>query len=145
MKLNQENAIAFAAKYHGEIVGKIEGNIRSTKTGKPYTAGYKIEIDGHMIHAYSFRVWHRKNEGISISDKELQLALDENALILKMKDGIEYVLDAETWQEWVEQDKSREVHTRFGHMENFIRKDNLRILNLNKYPLYRYYTKTDDE
>jgi len=139
MKLTEENSIAFAEKYGGKIVGKIDGNMRSKKTGKPYTAGYKIEIDGYMIHSYSIRVWHRKNQGISISDKELQLALDENALILKMKDGIEYVLNAELWDLWSHQDGTREVHTRFGHMENFIRKDNLHKLDLVNRKLSDYY------
>lgn len=138
MKLNEKVAIEFAEKYNGKVVGVIHGN-KILKSGEKSRAGYKVEIDNHMIHVYTLRTWHRNRKAISISTEQLELALDENALILMSYNGREYVCNAENWELWAKQDDNYDKHTRFGTREVFCKQEMLRILNLNKYKLAQYY------
>lgn len=138
MKENEIVATEFAEKYSGEVVGVIDGN-KILKSGKKSRAGYKVEIDGCMIHVYTLRTWHNNKKAISISTVQLQEALDDNALILMSFNRIEYVCHAQAWELWAKQDNNYDVHTRFGTTEVFCQKDMLRVLDLNKYKIHRYY------
>lgn len=138
MKPNERVATEFAEKYNGKIVGVIHGN-KILKSGEKSRAGYKVEIDGNMIHVYTIRTWHNNRKAISISTVQLQEALDENALILMSYNEIEYSCHSTMWESDARRLGNYDVHTRFGTKEVFQEKQRFRILDLDKYLIERYY------
>jgi len=138
MKPNEIMANEFAKKYNGKIAGIIHGN-KILKSGDKSRAGYKVEIDGLLIHTYLIKTWHNNKKAISISTLQLEEAVGDHALILMSYNGIEYVCHSTMWESDARSLGNYDVHTRFGTQEVFQERDRFRVLDLNKYELSRYY------
>lgn len=139
---NEKLAERFAEEHNGKIVGLTYGYLfRTLKAGETTRershAGVKILIDGHMIHHYTITTWFRKKEGISISVEQLQVALDENALILHDYLGTPYVVNAQSWELWAKRDDGYFIHPRFHKPEVSCLKKAHRVLDISK--LEEYY------
>ncbi len=128
----------FAKKYNGKIVGIIHGN-KILKSGEKSRAGYKVEIDGLLIHTYLIKTWHNNRKGISISTLQLEEAVGDNALILMSYFGAENVCHSTMWEDDAKAKGNYDVHSRFGTQEVFQDQARFRTLDLNKYELSRYY------
>jgi len=128
---NRMVAEHIARKYNGKVIGAIAGN-----KGR---AGYIVEVDDRRIHIYLINVWHRNRKSISINTQQLQKAVDDDALILMSYKGKEFVLHSTIWELWAKQDNSYDIHTKYGTTEVFCKTDYLRILDLDKIKLERYY------
>jgi hypothetical protein len=138
MKPNEKMANEFADKYNGKIVGIIHGN-KILKSGEKSRAGYKVEIDGLLVHTYLIKTWHINKKAISINTIQLEEAVGDHALILMSYNEIEYVAHSVNWEYWAKQEGNYDVHTRYGTREVFCKKDWFRILDLDKYKLQDYY------
>lgn len=121
----------FAKKYNGLVIGAIKGN-----KGR---AGYIIEINECSIHLYLINVWHNNKEAISINTEQLQLAIDDHALIVMSYQGREFVMHSVMWEMWAKQDNNYAVHNEFGTTEVFAKTDNFRILDLEAHKIEDYY------
>ena len=137
MKPNEIMANEFAKKYNGKIVGIIDGN-KILKSGEKSRAGYKVEIDGLLVHTYLIKTWHNNRKGISISTEQLEEAVGDNALILMSYFGAENVCHSTMWEADAKAKGNYDVHTRFGTKEVFQDQARFRILDLDKYELSRY-------
>ena len=144
MKANQKMAIEFAKKYNGKNAGIIHGN-KILKSGEKSRAGYKVKIDGLLVHTYLIKTWHNNRNAISISTIQLEEAVSDHALILMSYNKIEYVAHAINWEHWAKQDGNYDVHTRFGTQEVFCKKDSFRILDLDKHKIQDYYPNDDGD
>ena len=103
---NLQVAEDFAEKYGGIVIDEIKGN-----KGK---AGYITEIDGLKQYVFLINVWHQNRKGISINREQLEKALDDNALIVMIFQGREFVCNAENWEYWARIDNNVDEHPKFG-------------------------------
>ena len=133
---NKQAVQDFAIKYNGSIVDEIKGQAG--------IAGYVVELEGLKIHCYLINVWHNNKNAISMNTDQLQSAIDDNALILKLYHGREFVIHSINWDLWARQDNNYDKHPHFGTVEVFAKKDNFRILDLNKHKLIDYYPEGAD-
>lgn len=137
---NEKLARTFAEENGGKLVGITYGYLLR-KSGERSHSGVKIDIDGHRIHHYFSRVWHRNKQAISVSEEQLQLALDENALIIINHLGHLKCANAVSWELWANQDKNYELHRRYHKKEIYCQIDMLRPFDINK--LEQYYDDYD--
>ncbi len=147
-KLSRNRIVAdnFAKKYNGSVVGAIlgnEGHLNSQTVGKRGRAGYIVEIENYKVHIYLINTWHNNRKSISINTEQLQLALDDHALILMSYHGKEFVAHSVNWELWAKQDNAYAVHTKFGTNEVFCKIEMFRILDLDKFKIERYYPEVN--
>lgn len=139
---NRQVADTFAEKYNGSVIGAILGNkghLTSQSKNKQGRAGYIVDIEGFKVHVYLINTWHNNRKSISINEEQLQLALDDNALILMSYHGQENVAHSVRWEEWAREDNNYGTHPKFGTVEVFCKQGSFRILDLDKWSLKDYY------
>ena len=139
---NRKVAEAIATKYNGSVIGEILGNkghLKSQTNEKRGRAGFILKIQDLLVHVYLINTWHNNRKSISINQEQLQLALDDNALILMSYQGREFVAHSTRWELWAEQDNNYGKHPKFGTVEVFCKTEMFRILDLDKWSLKRYY------
>jgi hypothetical protein len=147
-KLSRNRIVAdnFAKKYNGIVIGAIlgnEGHLNSQTVGKRGRAGYIVEIENHKVHVYLINTWHNNRKSISLNEEQLQLALDDHALILMSYNGKELVAHSQWWELWAKQDNNYAKHPHFGTLEIFCKTEMFRILDLDKFKIERYYPKVN--
>ena len=139
---NRQIADRVAEHHNGSVIGAILGNkghLNSQTVGKQGRAGYIVEIENHKVHVYLINTWHNNRKAISINQEQLQLALDDHALILMSYCGKELVAHSINWELWAKQDNNYAKHPHFGTVEIFCKTDNFRILDLAKHKIQDYY------
>ncbi len=139
---NRKVADEFADKYNGSVIGAILGNkghLTTQSKNKQGRAGYIVEIEKCKVHIYLINVWHNIKQAISINTEQLQLAIDDHALIVMSYHGREFVMHSVRWEQWAKEDNNYAIHTKFGTTEVFAKTDNFRILDMDKHKIEDYY------
>jgi hypothetical protein len=108
----QYKAEYFAEKYGGVILDSIIGKIG--------TAAYRVRVDDKMFHIFYNRRWYMKYDGISISQEQLNKALEDFAMI------VIFMNDEEYWKHSTEWTKGMQVpNSKFNTYEILVKRTDL--------------------